>query len=359
MQENKYYFYIIESQENKRYCGCSIKKTSDPKNFMKEDGYQTSSNTIKDLIKTKGLSYFRIIYLKTFAVPAKAYRFETLYLRLHKISERKDWYNGHNNRLLMFCSEPYNDMMMKLYGVLHPMESEVIKNRLKNTNLSRHGFEWPTQDINVREKIKQTMIDRYGVEHNSQIPGMVERKEETYFNKTGYKYPGQNPESQLKSKRTKLEKYDDENYRNINKMKQTLLERYGVDSFAKTEEGKTFSSKSMTVCNKIEHYCKYCKRIIIGPNYNRWHGDYCKENTNRILKPAEEKIQCEFCHEYVFKRHYGQNHGNYCKENPNKLIRKNKPRLKINCITCGKDIDISNFDRHYKKCQWLALRGLQ
>lgn len=350
MQENKYYFYIIESQENKRYCGCSIKKTSDPENFMKENGYQTSSNTIKNLIKSNGLSYFRIIYLRTFDTPTKAYRFETLYLRLHRISERKDWYNGHNNILLTFCSEPYYNMMIKLYGVLHPMESEVIKNRFKNTNLSRRRVEWPTQDINVREKVKQTMIDVYGVEHNSQILGMTERKEETYFNKTGYKYPMQNIECQLKAKQTKLEKYGDENYRDVDKMKRTLLEKYGVDSFAKTEEGKAISSKSMSTCNKIEHFCTHCKRIIVGPNYNKWHGDYCKENPNRILKPAEEKVQCEFCHEYIFKRHYGQNHGDYCKKNPNRLIRKNKSRQKLYCDKCGKDIDVSNFSRHYEKC---------
>lgn len=46
-----------------------------------------------------------------------------------------------------------------------------------------------------------------------------------------------------KIKQTKLEKYGDENYTNINKLKKTCLEKYGVESFSQTE---TFKKKFTT-----------------------------------------------------------------------------------------------------------------
>ena len=39
-----------------------------------------------------------------------------------------------------------------------------------------------------------------------------------------------------KIKQTKMEKYGDENYTNVEKSKKTCLERYGTDSFSKTDE---------------------------------------------------------------------------------------------------------------------------
>jgi len=57
------------------------------------------------------------------------------------------------------------------------------------------------------------------------------------MNKTyGTDWFSQTPEFTKQVKSTKLERYGDENYNNLEKKKSTCLEKYGVDNYAKTEE---------------------------------------------------------------------------------------------------------------------------
>ena len=48
-----------------------------------------------------------------------------------------------------------------------------------------------------------------------------------------------------KIKKTKLEKYNDENYVNVNKAKQTVLSKYGVTSYLATKQCKNNSIKAL------------------------------------------------------------------------------------------------------------------
>ncbi len=59
------------------------------------------------------------------------------------------------------------------------------------------------------------------------------------------KYGDENYSNKEKQKQTKLERYGDPNYNNIEKQKQTCLEKYGVSSYTKTDECK----------NKIKKTC--------------------------------------------------------------------------------------------------------
>jgi len=74
------------------------------------------------------------------------------------------------------------------------------------------------------DKSKKTKIERYSDENYNNR----DKAEETYFKKTGYCYPQQNPKIKKQTKKTKLEKYGDENYNNREKIENTNLERYGV-----------------------------------------------------------------------------------------------------------------------------------
>lgn len=107
--------------------------------------------------------------------------------------------------------------------------------------------------------MKRTKLEKYGNEN------YVNRKkaEETYFEKTGYRNPGLNPDSIKKAKQTKLEKYNDENYVNKEKAKQTNLNKYGVEDAFKSKEvikkrAKTFKerySNSLEIHNKRVETC--------------------------------------------------------------------------------------------------------
>ena len=44
----------------------------------------------------------------------------------------------------------------KNYGVEHPMHTEEIKDKVKETNLERFGVEYPSQLEEIKEKTKET-----------------------------------------------------------------------------------------------------------------------------------------------------------------------------------------------------------
>jgi hypothetical protein len=77
------------------------------------------------------------------------------------------------------------------------------------------------------EKQKKTLLERYGVESPMKIAGMSEILSQIHKNKTSEEIQ----ESIKKAKKTKLDKYGDENYRDVNKRKITCLERYGDENY--------------------------------------------------------------------------------------------------------------------------------
>ena len=91
----KSYFYIIRDVENDMlYVGSKYGKDADASNFMTENGYKTSSNTIKRLISEHGLERFEIVRLKEMS---NSFEYETRFLKKVKASKNKKLYNFHNN----------------------------------------------------------------------------------------------------------------------------------------------------------------------------------------------------------------------------------------------------------------------
>lgn len=109
-------------------------------------------------------------------------------------------------------------------------------------------------DLIKKEKVIKTNLDRYGCKSifckNSPIRKKIE---EIMINKYGEKTPMQTEIFRIKSKQTKLEKYGNEYYsgdrdqanktaierygsaRNFKKIKETMLNKYGKESFLATE----------------------------------------------------------------------------------------------------------------------------
>ena len=83
-------------------------------------------------------------------------------------------------------------------------------------------------DKNVRDKYKQSCQDKYGDNWTEHIATI--------------------------GKKTKKERYGDENYNNINKMKQTCLERYGVDNAMKFKEIQDKGKQTCLERYGVEYY---------------------------------------------------------------------------------------------------------
>jgi hypothetical protein len=125
------YFYIIQDVRNGMYyAGSKYGQDANPSNFMIEGGYDTSSETIKELIRQHGLSNFVIRKIRTFENGPEAHRYETRFLVKVNARRNKRFYNGHNNELVAYGSYEYNEFMIEKYGATPPMRCKEIFEKL-------------------------------------------------------------------------------------------------------------------------------------------------------------------------------------------------------------------------------------
>ena len=124
----------------------------------------------------------------------------------------------------------------KFYGIKSMIYASSCGNKICSSKL---------RQINSRK----TKLERYGDENYSNIE---------------------------KQKQTKLERYGDENYSNIEKSKQTCLERYGVTSYTKTSECK----------NKIKQTCL--------ERYGVTNGGCSQQSLEKMKNTFKEKYGVEY-----------------------------------------------------------------
>lgn len=119
---------------------------------------------------------------------------------------------------------------------------------------------------------------------------MIERQKKTFQLKYGVDFYPQHNEFIKKQKKTKLERYGDENYNNIEKVKKTKLTRYNDENYSNHEKGK------ITSLNRYdsENYAtsnSYKNRII--QNYKNL---YPRINFIDVGK-HDVKILCQTCNQ--------------------------------------------------------------
>jgi hypothetical protein len=134
-------------------------------------------------------------------------------------------------------------------------------------NISKYNFYACSQKC-AYLKNKKTNLERYGKEFYTQTDNYI-----------------------LKSRNTKKEKYNDENYINKEKMKDTCLFKYGVDSYMKTDEFKEKSKKTNLEKYGVEYPLQ--SRIIlnkmINTNNDKYGVDFVFQNDNIKNKIKKSK----------------------------------------------------------------------
>lgn len=90
----------------------------------------------------------------------------------------------------------------------------------------------------TRLKCKQTCLAKYNVENVFQDKNVQEKIKQQNIKHLGVEYPQQSVIVRTKSKKTRLNKYGNENYNNREKAKQTCLQKYNKISYSKTSEFK-------------------------------------------------------------------------------------------------------------------------
>lgn len=317
------YFYVIcHLASRKYYAGCKFGKDADPSNFMRPNGYTTSSTAINKIIEQEGLESFEVVMLLTEEeLGTDVYQFETNFLRENKISSDPNWFNCHDNILAPFGTPEFKTMMGKIHGVEHGMHLRQVKEKIARTNLERYGVSNPlntTERIQSRilhciekygsanniEKIKQTNVERYGVENLFQAGEIRIKIEEKIKNKHGG-LGNASPTIQAKQKATLQEKYSVGNSFQIPEVVQ------------KTRQATIDRNKD--------------------PEYKKLQRERIKESLKSVDRSKENNS------------FFGKEHSAETKKRISDA-KKGRKAPRYCCINCRKEVGINNLTQHTNRC---------
>jgi Zn finger protein HypA/HybF involved in hydrogenase expression len=123
--------------------------------------------------------------------------------------------------------------------------------KIKITNKNKYGNE---KYVNIK-KVKETMNLVYGCDYPLQNKKIKNKKEDTCLKKYGFKNASENSDIKQKISISNIELFRDEKIKSeiINKRKVKCVEKYGVDSFTKTEEYRLKSEKTCLKRYNFKH----------------------------------------------------------------------------------------------------------
>jgi hypothetical protein len=276
------YFYIIQHKITKiLYAGSRWAKNCHPDEFMQPNGYQTSSNTIKYIIKLEGLNIFDIIRIDTNLDGLSAYDYESMFLQALNCANLYNWYNSHNNIGMAFGTTSYNKLILEKYGYSHVNQSPIIQQKIINTNLIKYGYAHVTQSPITKQKTIDTNLEKYGVPFalcypefkiisdqsvlrnwgvtnvsKSQI--IKELKTNTYIKNYGVTNPSKSDEIKLKKNDTCLKNWGYVSHLQSPEMKvqikNTNIEKTGYDNPSKVPFLSVISNRKTYAKNILSQY---------------------------------------------------------------------------------------------------------
>lgn len=191
-------------------------------------------------------------------------------------------------------SKKVQDKMRKTslerYGVENAMQNTEVYNKSKQTKLSKYNDE----NYNNREKYKNTIFENHGVENPSKINEIKQKKIETCLKNHRVKHPFQMANFLEKSRKTKLEKYNDENYRDFKKFKKTLLKNYGVENPSQSEDVKTKKRETCLKNHGVEYPAQ--NKIIYDKMIKSGYSVKTHKNTGLYYQGSYEKDFLDYCY---------------------------------------------------------------
>lgn len=287
------YFYIIQDVRNGMYyAGAKWAADAHPINFMVEGGYTTSSETINHLIHQHGFANFIVRKIKVFKTANKAQEYETRFLRKIDAKRHPRFYNGHNNDGAMDHVK-MKIIMLELYGVENAFQSKEIQQKIRNTNLQRHGVEHPSHSENLLAKKERNNLEKYGVPHIFQDEKVKQTIRETNLSKYGSENVMGSDIIQEKRRRGFQEKYGVDHYSQTEEyqttLKKTNLERYGVEHYSQTEESKEKTRETSMKRYGVEYpsMSNKVKETALNTNREKYGCDYYTQTEQYKLSRKE------------------------------------------------------------------------
>lgn len=113
----------------------------------------------------------------------------------------------------------------KKYGTDNPFQSDIVKDKLKYTNIEKYGNKVPNKNPIQVKKIKNTKNERYGSENYNN----TSKTQETCVTRYGVTNPNKLESVREKIKKTCLDRYGTQDFVHSEKSKNTNVLRYGCE----------------------------------------------------------------------------------------------------------------------------------
>ncbi|AHL67536.1 homing endonuclease [Chloriridovirus anopheles1] len=191
------------------------------------------------------------------------------------------------------------------------------KSRREQTNIKKYGASNPFSNDEIKDKIKQTCLTKYGKTHHMQVDTIRKKAEETNLQKIGVKYAFHTPSSFEKIRKTCLLRYGAEfplqsifiqskvTQTWLNKIggnrpmcnqqfwKNCLMGKYGVDHYSKTDQFKIDYANTCLGKYGVDHYSKTDQFKI---DYaNTCLGKYGVDHPMKLREVFERATRNSFC----------------------------------------------------------------
>ncbi|MEN6552190.1 MAG: hypothetical protein ABFC34_04800 [Methanobacterium sp.] len=103
--------------------------------------------------------------------------------------------------------EKAQQKLIEIYGVDHPMKSELLKNKMIETNKMNNGGVHNLSSEDFKEYSKQKCLEEHGVEYWSQAEEIKDRRNKVFEGKYEGGWPTKDPRVQQKTVNTNQERY--------------------------------------------------------------------------------------------------------------------------------------------------------
>ena len=163
-----------------------------------------------------------------------------------------------------FCNKCNNikrkETCLEKWGVENPMQSEEIKDKLKNSLLDTYGVDHFSKTEEFKEKYKNTCLKNFGVDNTFKSTTHKEKIKKSNLEKFGVEYPQQNIDIKEKTTKSFLDNYGVKRYSQTTEFKSKIKEisqsRWGVDNYSQSLEYREKVKETSIENWGVEHYSK-------------------------------------------------------------------------------------------------------
>ena len=210
---------------------------------------------------------------------------------------------------------------LRKYGVDNPAKASDYKEKAQKTCLEKYGVDNSAKIVDYKKKTQKTCLEKYGVEHYTQTEEYKERSKKTCLKRYNVEHPSQSEIIKERSRQTCLEKYGVDNPAKADdyneKSKKTCLQKYGVEYISKLPE---------IVERQKESFRKTCFQRYNVSHYSKSQ-QYTEDTEKSFIEKLNEDGYSLVGYQYI--KYLGDcNH-------------------KLHCPNCNNDFIINSSDQYY------------